>query len=127
MDKQIAAETVAVLRKAADVMISGGYIKGVRYDDKGAHCALGAIDDISSGKDNAIKALADMITEAIPEVGIEDPYNYCTVTRNSAAGYKIAAWNNMLCNSAEEVACMMRATAELIEEEEGLKDATSSE
>lgn len=108
----------AALRAAADLMISGGYVKGMLTDNEGAHCALGAIYAVSGGvSPQIIEALADMITDRIPEQGIYDRYNKNHVTKNSGDLSKIASWNNVICDSAEDVACMMRATAELLEED----------
>lgn len=121
--------TSKTLRKAADIMITGGYIKGRTHSEKGAHCALGAIQDASvmwwrrgcdSKFNDAIQSLGDMISDKFPPEGVFDTYNRVHVTKLSLPQSKIAAWNNMLCNSAEEVACMMRATAEFEEEESGV-------
>lgn len=114
------AQTVAILRKAADVMITGGYVAGIRYSEDigmpaGAHCALGAIEvaaDMSrytaSGHTPAVIALSNMLPN-----------------KHDNAMCKVAAWSNTLCKTAEEVACVMRAAAEFLEEAEANDHATS--
>lgn len=110
-------QTAAILRMAADVMIEGGYVKGARNRGR-AHCALGAIDAASGIYSYntlnlpAVIALSGMLPE---EVG-PDPYNARDhEPAHDAHVSRIATWSNMLCNSAEDVACVMRATAEYLE------------
>ena len=107
-----------ILRKAAEVMLTGGYVKGIR-EAAGAHCALGAIDKVtgrgsySGVNEHIVKALSDMLPEKLGG----DPYNY-RIGEPENVYARVATWNNMHCNSAEDVACVMRATAEYLEEEE---------
>lgn len=109
------------LRAAANLMLKGGYLKGKISDGKGAHCALGAIYATATHLENnteVVEAVANMVTDKIPAGGIHDPYNRCTVTPSSDPHRRVFAWNNNIANSAEDVACVMRATAELLEEED---------
>lgn len=110
-------ETAITLRKAAAIMLAGGYVKGIRANFSGAHCALGAIDAAVewSQRGRAVMALSNML----PEVVGPDPYNCrdCDAPRDNHE-QRVATWSNNLCDSAEQVACVMRAAAEYVELEE---------
>jgi len=125
-------ESARVLREAAKVMEVGGYLQGFRgprTKDDAPHCALGAIDRVRSREqspinpyqdeiDPAKKALAEMIRPLIPKEGFQDTFNFRDVTPASRDSSIIAGWNNMKAGSAEKVACVMRATADYLEEGE---------
>lgn len=111
-----AAEIASTLRLAADIILRDGYISGTRHsnhrNNSGAVCAIGAIERAKgmAAAWNAeyycqpeMEALVKMIPETVAPV-------------YSGVECKIAEWNNNH-SSAEEVACLMRAAAELVEEE----------
>lgn len=127
MDKKRAGVTEmpsisTIMRKAADIMISGGYIKGARENSKGAHCALGALGAASTGMSYKVpELLVETLSKMLPEKVGSDPYNGRNGEPQPDAfnlhQARVATWSNNLCDSAEDVACVMRATAELLEEE----------
>ena len=109
------------LRKAAEVMIAGGIARGTRYNERGAHCALGAIGTAFTGKQresNSHPEIEAALSRMLPKKVGPDPYN-CRDHEPSATCHaaRVATWSHNLCATAEDVACVMRATAELLEEE----------
>ena len=110
-------ETAGLLRQAAAVMEKGGICRGRLFDEQGAHCALGAIEDVNHGLGAwaADTALAGMLDEIIPVEGVWDTYNKYHARSSSYSLAKIAAWSNMLCKDEHAVACVMRATATYLE------------
>lgn len=111
-------EVAAILWRAAEIMIEGGIVRGMRYDSKGAHCALGAIESAGAGhlSPDATVALSRMLPESLPNDPY-NPYNRGLPEGRGTVTARIASWSNNVCARAEDVACMMRATAELLEEE----------
>lgn len=109
------------LRKAAEVMVAGGIVRGTRYNEKGAHCALGAIGTAVTGEQQSSHTsheIAAVLSRMLPDKVGPDPYNYRdSEPPPTSHGARVATWSNNLCDSAEDVACVMRATAELLEEE----------
>ena len=113
--------TAEILRGAAEVMLTGGYVAGIRYGEDasmkvGSHCALGAIE-VAAGMDRyrandqtpAVIALAKGIAVALPALAAAE-----SAQRPQTL---IADWNNTHCRTAKDVACVMRAVAQALEEE----------
>lgn len=113
-------DTARILRKAADIMIAGGYVKGRRHGAHGEHCALGAIDEATRSYDSFINTPAVIaLSNMLPEVVGPDPYNFHeNEPKRDNHISRVATWSNNLCDSAEQVACVMRAAAEFVELQE---------
>lgn len=119
-------QTAQQLREAARLITEVGFIRGDRGGEQyGGYCALGAIDRAITGRDNcfvttedtpAVVALSEMIPMTNEELG-PDRYNRRTKGGPDRQQSRIATWNNIHCKSGKDVACMMQATAEFLEEQ----------
>lgn len=118
-----------ILTTAAAIMRKGGIVRGTRYDSKGAHCLLGAIDDallevrklapcISIDYSDNEKAVA-IVADLIPARAADDPfdkYNDFCGTRtidetNRIPASKCAWYSNMMAKDAEDVAVVLEKAA----------------
>ena len=114
------------LREAARLITDVGFVRGTRGSERyGGYCALGALDRAISGRDFvhraspatlAVIALSEMIPMTNEQLG-PDQYNERLHGGPSNHLSRIATWNNIHCKSGKNVACMMLATAEFLEEE----------
>lgn len=107
-----AKKVVANLQAARDLLARpNGYVRGVRRDNKGAYCALGALDMVkgtyhtdaavendpifgSGACEPELIALSSAIPSRYLNDGVYDKYNRSTVHQDSDPTKKIACYNN---------------------------------
>lgn len=100
--------------QAAQVCETKGMCAGVRHDDEGKVCALGALEDVWGFEPPATSRALVRLLGLTPQ---KDAYNGdCS----SEPSYVVAAWSNNLVDAgrADEVIAGFRRAAELARQEE---------
>lgn len=93
-----------VLERAADLIEANGLAKGILKDDKGRHCAMGAILTVLDGRyDVSIGATIDALVATLPEYPTEYP--------EILPWSPVVLWNNDVDRTEAEVIEAFRQAA----------------
>lgn len=82
-------------------------------------CAMGACQQASYELGGGYPIASEILNKAAVEVAEELGKPLITPYNGSYTYNKIAAWSNMIAKTAPSVACVMRATAQWLEERDG--------
>lgn len=110
--------------KAAEVLRVGGHIKGIAYNQAGAHCALGALakamdqDNICTVPVMDVSAIIARAAGITPCPVTKYPVNVvAVVTDVMRLRDGIVQWNDAPERTAEEVICMFEQAAANLKED----------
>lgn len=99
-----------VLERAADLIEANGLAKGILKDDKGRHCAMGAILTVLDGRcDASIGATIDALVATLPE--------YCPLFHAPEIWSPVVLWNNDVDRTEVEVVEAFRQAAKNVRNE----------